>query len=282
MKEIIYINGKIVNRSSSKISIFDHGFLYGVAVFESMRAYSGKVFCLDEHIERLYKSLSRAKIGIKIKKPNLIALINTLMIKSRLNDAYVRVMITQGTGDTGLTSVCKKPTLIIFIKKMNFYQKNFYKKGVSLKTSKIIVNPHDILHSIKSSNYLVNFLARVESAKENYYDAIFFNTKNYATETTTSNIFLIKNRCLFTPMEECGLLAGITRQAILNLAKTFLKTKCTNITLKDLNEADEVFISNSINEIVGVIKINKKIIGNGRVGCITKQIHSLYRRAALS
>jgi len=277
MQEIIWINGKIVKRKDAKVSVFDHGFLYGDGLFETMRAYEGRVYRLREHLDRL---CSAAKV-LNIKPPYgnkfLKAKISHLTNKLKADNAYVRIAVTRGEGGVGLNpALCKKRNVIILLYRFKPYPAG----GINAIISSVRREVLSLLANIKSNNYLPNVLALTEARKRGADDAIMLNTQGYVAECTTSNIFMIKRNKLITPEIGEGLLPGITRRVIIGLAPKFgLKPIEKRIGVPELKRADEVFLTNSIAEVRGVASIDGKRISKGKTGPVTGFLHKLYRRS---
>lgn len=280
----VFVNERIVEEEKAVISVFDRGLLYGDGLFETMRSYKGKVFALDRHLERLYESAKA--IGIKIEKDKkyLKYIIYRLIKINRLKDAYIRLALTRGKGRVGLdTSTAKDQGVIIIVKKFKPYPDRFYKKGVSLYTSSIRRDEKSPLSKVKSLNYLVNIMARIEAQGEGADDALLLNTKRETAESAVSNIFMVKKRRLITPSVDSGILPGITREMILSLADRLkLHPVERRVKLIELKNAKEVFLTNTLMEVMPVVKIDERSIGKGRPGSVTRSIHTEYKRLTSS
>jgi len=279
MKEIIWINGRIVGRKEAKISIFDHGFLYGDGFFETMRGYNGKVFRIDEHMARLFAASRILKIKIPHNRTFLKNNISKLVTKLKSKNAYVRIAVTRGEGKIGLNpALCKKANVILRLSSFNSYPESYYKKGIKAAVSSVRRNNYSPLSSIKSNNYLNNILALMEAKKKGKDEAIMLNTDGFVAGSTTSNIFMVKGARLITPGTKEGLLPGITRSIIVKLASTIgLKVKEGRISISALKKAEEVFLTNSIGELRGIVKVDNTKISEGKVGPVTGFLHGLYR-----
>jgi len=274
----IFVNGKIVDEEKAVVSVMDRGFLYGDGVFETMRSYSGRILALEKHLGRLCASAEG--IGLKIEKDRKyikFILYNLLKI-NRLKDAYIRVSITRGAGRVGLgMSTVKGQTMVVTMNPFKPYPAKFYKKGVTLFTASIRRDEKSPLTGIKTFNYLGSIVSRIESQKAGADDALFLNTRNEIAETTVSNIFLVKKRELITPSLDSGILPGITREIVLSLAKKVGKRPIErHVQPQELRGADEVFLTNTLMEVMPVTRIDNKKIGAGNPGPITTSIHRRY------
>lgn len=279
----IYVNDRIVDEGKAKISVFDRGLLYGDGLFETMRSYGGRVHELDGHLDRLYSSARMININITKDAKYINHIIYKLLKINRLKDAYIRLAVTRGSGRVGLdTTTAKDQSMIIIVKEFTPYPDKFYKKGITLYTSSIRKNEKSILSRIKSLNYLDNIMARMEAQAAGANDALLLNTKDEVAESAVSNIFMIKGKGLITPPVESGALPGITRKIILLLAgRMGLRPVERRIKLAELKKAKEVFLTNTLMEIMPVIKIDGKIIASGRPGAVTRSIHKYYRDRAM-
>ena len=276
----VYLNGKIIPSKEAVVSVFDHGFLYGDGVYETMRVYDGVIFMLDDHLRRLYRSASMIGLTIPHEMDTLkIALYETLIANSFKN-AYVRLTISRGRGSIGLDpELCPEPTIVIISQETKNYPRSFYENGISLiipetrRNLKEAINPH-----IKSLNFLNNILAKIEAKKRDAYEAIMLNVDGKLTEGTISNVFFYKDGIICTPSVDCGILDGITRGIVIDLAlKEGLKVKEGEFTKKDIYSAAEVFITNTSLEVMPVSKVDEQKYA---AGGITKLLHKAYRRQA--
>lgn len=276
---MIYLNNKVVPRNKALISVFDHGFLYGDGVYETLRAYKGVPFKIMEHIERLYRSA--AMIGLKVPYTPLEIkkAVHKTMKANNLKEAFIRINISRGPGPIGLDPVlCPKPTFVIIANPFKDYPEEYYKRGVKITIVNVRRNFRDALNPmIKSLNFLNNIIATIEAKGSKAHEAIMLNYKGYVAEGTTSNIFFIKDQTLYTPAVEVGILDGITRTEILDIAKEKgLKIKEGKFTVRDMHNAQEVFISSTTREIMPVTQIdNIKIAGS--TGKITNTLLHSYR-----
>jgi len=273
---LIYINGKFYPKSEASVSVYDHGFLYGDGVFEGIRAYNGVVFKLREHIERLYASAKAIMLEIPMDKEEMINAVLETLRKNKLKDAYIRLLVTRGVGDLGLDPrKCKKPNVIIIAEPMlPLYGKESKLKGVSLIFSSVRRDRVDATtHQIKSMNYLNSILAKLEAIAAGADDAVMLDERGFVSETTATNIFIVKNRKITTPPTTTGALPGITRNFVIELARRLgYDVEEKDITPFELLTADEVFVTGTGAEIVPVTKIAGRIIGHGTAGEITMKL----------
>jgi len=281
----IYINNKFYNKKDAKISVFDHGLLYGDGVFEGIRSYSGLVFKLKEHINRLYNSADGIKLKIFLSKPQLTKAVIKTLQKNKLKNAYIRLVVTRGPGDLGLDPrKCKNSVIFIITDKIKLYPQKFYDKGLHIITAKTEKNLSKALNPrIKSLNYLNNILAKIDAIKAGTEEAIMLTYDGYVAECTGDNIFMIKNHRLITPPCGIGALEGITRDAVIKLAKKKkMKFSEKKFKIGDLYKADECFLTGTAAEIIPVIKIDKRKIGKGIPGVLTqmliKEFHNLTKK----
>jgi branched-chain amino acid aminotransferase len=284
----VYLNNKLVPSAEAKISVFDHGFLYGDGIYETMRVYDGVVFMLDEHIKRLYRSASLIGLDIPKKIADIkISIYETLKANS-LTNAYVRLTISRGYGPIGLDpDLCKEPTFVVITNEFKNYPKSYYEDGIKLIISSVRRNLREALNpQIKSLNFLNNILAKIEAKQADSYEAIMLNVSGHLTEGTISNIFFVTppsppyqggdGGVLCTPSVECGILDGITRALVIDLAlKNGLKVKEGNFTPEELYTASEVFITNTTMEVMPARRVDK---AEFKVGEISKLLLKKYRQ----
>jgi len=277
----IYLDGKMVDDKKAHISVFDHGLLYGDGVFEGIRAYDGLVFRLKEHIDRLYKSADAIELKIPMTKLEMIEAVIKTLKANKLKDAYIRLVITRGVGDLGLDPrKCLKPTVFIITDKIKLYPEEFYKKGLEIITATTKRNfPQALDPRIKSLNYLNNILAKIDAIKAGTEEAIMLTYDDYVAECTGDNIFIVKDCELLTPPVELGALEGITRDAVIVLARKadipFYEKK---LRMDDVYGASEVFLTGTAAEIVPVVKIDRRKIGDGKPGEITLRLMAEFRK----
>ena len=277
----IYLNGKFVDKNKAKVSVFDHGLLYGDGVFEGIRSYDRLVFRLKEHIDRLYRSAFMIELKIPMSKKALTKAVLATLKKNKLNDAYIRLVVTRGPGDLGLDPrKCKKGgSLFIIADKVALYPKEFYEKGLHIISAKTRKNYSKALDpQIKSLNYMNNILAKIDGLKKGAHEAIMLTHDDYVSECTGDNIFIVKKGKLITPHRYLSL-EGITQGAAMSLAKRKkISCKEKNIKLKDIYKADECFLTGTAAEIIPVTKVDKYRIGNGKPGRITMELLASFRQ----
>lgn len=281
MAQKIYLNGKLVPREDARISVFDHGLLYGDGVFEGIRAYDGHVFRLSQHLDRLYDSARAITLKIPLTKKEMEkAVIQTLKANS-LKNGYIRLVVTRGEGDLGLDPRnCGKPVVFIIADKIELYPEEWYKKGLELVIVATKRNiPEAIDPGIKSLNYLNNILAKIEASLQNMPEAVMLNREGYVAECTGDNIFIVEKNVLITPPFYVGILAGITRQAVMELAreKLGLLVREEAFTRFHLYSADECFLTGTAAEVIPVVKIDGRKIAEGKPGKITTRLIKEFR-----
>ncbi len=275
----IYIDGKYYDEQHAKISVFDHGLLYGDGVFEGIRAYNGRVFRLKEHIDRLYYSAKAILLPIPLSPAEMTAALLDTCRQNKVRDGYIRLVVTRGVGTLGLNpNRCKDPSVIIIAGKIQLYPEELYQKGMETITVPTVRNLHSALNpAIKSLNYLNNIRAKIEANNAGCEEAIMLNAEGFVAECTGDNIFIIKEGQLFTPPLSAGALYGITRRVVIDLARQEgLQVGEPNLTRYDLFNADECFLTGSGAEIVPVVKIDGRTIGTGKPGPITLNLVNRY------
>lgn len=277
----IYLNGKFVARKDAKVSVFDHGLLYGDGAFEGIRSYKGLVFKLKEHVDRLYETTHTLMIKIPLTKKQMMKAVVDTLKANNLKDAYVRVIVTRGEGDLGLDpkKCLGKPSIIIIADKITLYPKQLYNDGMEIITVPTVRNcPEALNPRLKSLNYLNNILAKIEAGNSGYCEAIMLDHQGYVAECTGDNIFIVKNGILSTPSQ--GRLKGITLDTVLVLAKkNKLPAEECLITRHEVYTADECFLTGTAAEIIPVVKVDGRVIGNGRPGALTKKMIKMFRAA---
>ncbi len=276
----VYLNNRLVPKTKARISVFDHGFLYGDGVYETLRAYNGVVFKIDEHIERLFRSA--LMIGLKLPKTHegIKRAIHKTIETNRHKEAYIRLSISRGEGPLGLDpELCAKPTFVIMSNLFKGHPEKNYRQGVKIAIVDIKRNFKGALNpKIKSLNFLNNILAKIEAKNRGAYEAIMLNHEGHIAEGTICNIFFVRNNVLYTPETGVGILDGITRKIILDSARDLkIKTKEGKFRRNDIYKAREVFISNTTMEVMPVTTVDDKKIGT-KTGKITKILHSAYKK----
>lgn len=268
-----------VDAKGAKVSVFDRGFLYGDGVFETMRAYAGVVFKLDEHIDRLFGALKAVKIKPPRGKKYFKSIIQRLLKINRLKSAYVRLAVTRGEGGFGIGYKDDlRPSVVLVAKQFDGYPEWMHERGISAKIVDARQNDLSPLCGIKSMNYLNYILARFHAKESGYDEAILANTKGYITEAATSNIFFVKNGALVTPSLDSGILPGIARQVIIDIAgRLKIKVSERKVSPPELSNADEIFLTNSLAEVLPVTHIGRKKVGNGKPGKLTQLLAISYK-----
>ena len=272
---MIWMNGELVPKSEAKVSVFDHGFLYGDGVFEGIRVYSGNVFKLAEHIDRLYESAKAIALDIPLTPEAMIAATTETVAANQRRDGYIRLVVSRGYGDLGIDPAkCPSPTVVIICDSIVLYPKEFYDNGIPLVTAATRRVPNQCVDPrIKSLNYLNNILAKIEAKKAGVPEAIMLNTEGHVAECTADNIFMMKQGVLKTPDLLQGALGGITRATVLDIARDKqIRVEERTLGLHDFYNADEVFLTGSGAEIVPVVSIDQRTIGNGRPGVVTRDL----------
>lgn len=275
----IYIDGRYYDERTAKVSVFDHGLLYGDGVFEGIRAYNGRVFKLREHIDRLFQSAKAILLTLPMSAEDLCAAVVATCRKNKVRDGYIRLVVTRGVGTLGLNpNKCGRPSIIIIAGKIQLYPPEFYQKGLTIVTVPTTRNLHSALNpAIKSLNYLNNILAKIEANNAGCEEAIMLNAEGYVAECTGDNLFLVKGRQLLTPPLSAGALYGITRGTVMELAQAAgLQVSEPNLTRYDVFNADECFLTGTGAEVVPVVKVDGRVIGNGTPGPVTRDLVRAY------
>ena len=276
----IYISGQLYAKEDAKISVYDHGLLYGDGVFEGMRSYRGKVFRLDEHLDRLWNSAKAICLEIPLTKEELADAVNSTLKVNGISDGYIRLLITRGSGTLGLDpNRCGRPEVIIITDYISLYPQEFYENGLQIITASTIRNhPAALNPRIKSLNYLNNILAKIEGAQAGCVEALMLNHKGEVSECTGDNIFVVVRGELLTPPNDACILEGITRGAVIELAREAKMTvREIPLTKHDLYVSDECFLTGSAAEVVPVVKIDSRKIGDGKPGPITRDLTRRFR-----
>jgi branched-chain amino acid aminotransferase len=277
----IYIDGKFYPKSEAKISVYDHGLLYGDGVFEGIRAYEGSVFKLKEHIDRLYESAHAIMLDVCMSKNEMIGAVIRTLKKNNLRDSYIRLVVTRGKGDLGLNpQKCEKPTVIIITDLIRLHSDDRKERGITAMITWMRRDAIDATsHEIKSLNYMNSILAKIEANNARVEEAISLERTGYVCEGVAENIFIVKGGALFTPHSSTGALPGITAKVVLQLARKLgYDARERNISAFELFTADEVFFTGTAAEIIPVREINKRKIGNGRPGPVTKRLMEEFQK----
>ncbi|QEG34906.1 branched-chain-amino-acid transaminase [Bythopirellula goksoeyrii] len=283
MSRQIYINGSFFPQKEAKISVFDHGLLYGDGVFEGLRSYVGKVFRLEQHVRRLYESARAICLEIPLSQEQMCKAINDSVKKNGLTDGYIRAIVTRGAGTLGLDpNRCSNPQVIIIADTIALYPQELYDNGLEIITTSITRNhPSALSPRIKSLNYLNNILAKIEGLKAGCIEALMLNHKGEVAECTGDNIFLVRDEVLYTPPLDAGILAGVTREAVIELARAAgTEVQEVSITKHDVYVADECFLTGTAAEVIPVVKVDDRPIGDGKPGPVTKDLTERFHQLA--
>jgi branched-chain amino acid aminotransferase len=276
----IYIDGKYYEEKNARISVLDHGLLYGDGVFEGIRAYNGRVFKLAEHIDRLFYSAKAILLTMPMTHAVLCQEVVEACRRNKLRDGYIRLVVTRGVGSLGLNPYhCKRPSVVIIADKIQLYPPELYQRGLDIITVPTTRNLHSAVNpAIKSLNYLNNILAKIEALNGGCEEAIMLNAEGFVAECTGDNIFMVKGGHLYTPPLSAGVLHGITRGVVMDLAReNGMAVSEPNLTRCDLFNADECFLTGTGAEIIAMVKMDGRVIGNGRPGPVTGKLIEQYR-----
>lgn len=277
----IFMDGQLVEQDQAKVSVYDHGLLYGDGVFEGIRCYSGKVFEIDAHIRRLYDSAKAIRLTIPMTPAQMSEAIYKTLQANNFQDSYIRLLVTRGVGCLGVSPrTCKNPSVIIIADKISLYPTELYERGMAVITSSIVRNhPNALSPRIKSLNYLNNILAKIEAIDAGVEEAIMFNHLGFVAECTGDNVFLVRDGQLFTPPGEAGMLDGVTRNVVIRLAaKEGIGVNEKNLTRYDLYTADECFFTGTAAEVIPVTKIDNRVIGDEKVGPLTLRLIAAFKK----
>ena len=279
----IWLDCKLVDEKDAKISVFDHGLLYGDGVFEGIRVYNSKVFELEAHIRRLYDSAKAIRLEIPMSRSELISAVEKTVEANGVIDGYIRLLVTRGVGTLGLNPfVCENSRLIIIADNIQLYPEELYEKGMKVISATTVRNhPLAIPPQVKSMNYLNNILAKIEALDYEVPEAIMYNHEGYVAEATGDNVFIVRDGVIYTPPAEAGSLEGITRGVVIKLArKEGLEVVEKNLTRFDLYVCDEFFLTGTAAEVIGIVEIDGRIIGDGKPGPITKLLRKKFFKYA--
>ncbi len=281
----IFLNDKLVDEKDAVVSVFDHGLLYGDGVFEGIRAYNGRVFLLDEHIDRLYDSAQAIALTIPMTKVEMSAAVVETCRANDIMDGYIRLVVTRGKGTLGLNPyLCEKAEVIIIAAKIQLYPQELYDNGLKIVTVGTVRNhPEAINPRIKSLNYLNNVMAKIEAINAGCMECLMLNHKGEVAEASGDNVFAIKNGVITTPPSTCGALEGLTRNKVMKIAANAgYEVRESGMARYDLYVADEVFLTGTAAEIISVVDIDKREIGDGKPGKVTAELSALYTECARS
>jgi len=276
----IYIDGKFYSEANAKVSVFDHGLLYGDGIFEGIRFYNGRVFRLEEHLERLWDSARSICLQVPISRREMTEAVLETIRQNDLRDGYIRLLVTRGIGNLGLNPMqCKHPSVIIIAATIVLYHENFYRKGLTIVTCATRrSNPAALNPAVKSLNYLNNVMARIEANLAGADEALMLNDAGNVAECTADNVFIVKRGQMFTPPTTAGALRGITRSIVFEIAAELgIKITETDITRHDVFIADECFLTGTAAEIIPVVKADGRLIRNGKPGSITTRTIARFR-----
>lgn len=273
--QVIYLNGKFVKKEDAVISVYDHGYLYGDGVFEGIRVYDGNIFRLDQHLKRLYESAHSIMLEIPYSQEELTDLVCETIRKNELQSAYIRLVVSRGVGNLGLDPfLCKKPQMVIIAEPLALFPKALYESGIEVVTVPSRRNRSDVISpKVKSLNYMNNILVKIEAHLAGVSEALMLNDQGYIAEGSGDNVFIVKNNVIFTPPSYVGALEGITRNAIIEMAKEFgFELREEPFTRHDVFVADEVFLTGTAAEVIAVVKADGRVIGDGKPGQVTNQL----------
>jgi branched-chain amino acid aminotransferase len=275
----VYIDGKYYDREDAKISVFDHGLLYGDGVFEGIRAYKGRIFKCDEHIRRLYDSAKAIWLTIPMSEEELAVALHAVLKVNKLKDGYIRLVVTRGKGDLGLDPrKCPKPTVIIIADAITLYPEEFYEKGLEVVTAASPrIAPESLSPRVKSLNYLNNIMAKIEGIQAGCIEVLMLNHLGYVAECSGDNIFVVRDGRITTPPPEAGILEGITRNTVMELARgAGYAVEERNLGRYQVYTADEVFLTGTAAEVIPVVKVDGRAIGAGSPGKVTRDLRKRF------
>ncbi len=275
----VWLDDKLVDQADAKVSVFDHGLLYGDGVFEGIRVYGGKVFEFEAHMQRLYVSAKALRLDIPMNRQELMNATETTVRANNISDGYIRLLITRGIGTLGLNPfTCEKSIVVIIADKIQLYPEELYETGMKVVCATTIRNhPLAVSPQIKSLNYLNNILAKIEALDNDVPEAIMFNHEGYVAEATGDNVFIVRDGVVFAPPVQAGSLDGITRSVVIRLAKeNGIEFVEKNLTRCDLYICDEFFLTGTAAEVIGIVEIDGRIVGDGNPGPITKLLREKF------
>jgi len=279
----IWLDGKLVDEKDAKISVFDHGLLYGDGVFEGIRVYNSRVFELEAHIRRLYDSAKAIRLEVQMSRSKLISAVEQTVEANGVIDGYIRLLVTRGVGTLGLNPfICEDSRLIIIADNIQLYPEELYEKGMKVISATTVRNhPLAIPPQVKSLNYLNNILAKIEALDYEVPEAIMYNHEGYVAEATGDNVFIVRDGVIYTPPAEAGSLEGVTQGVVIRLAKEEnFEVVEKNLTRFDLYVCDEFFLTGTAAEVIGIVEIDGRGIGDGKPGPITKLLRKKFFKYA--
>ncbi|MBC8217905.1 MAG: branched-chain-amino-acid transaminase [Planctomycetes bacterium] len=275
----VWLDGKLVDEADAKVSVFDHGLLYGDGVFEGIRVYDGRVFELEAHLRRLYESGKVIRLDISMAKSELVGAIKQTVEANGIVDGYIRLLVTRGAGTLGLNPfLCKNSSLVIIADSIQLYPEELYETGMKIVSATTVRNhPLAIPPQVKSLNYLNNIIAKIEALDNDVPEAIMYNHEGYVAEATGDNVFIVRDAVIYTPPVEAGALEGITRNLVIMLAgQENLEVVEKNLTRCDLYICDEFFLTGTAAEVIGIVEIDGRTIGDGKPGPTTKRLREKF------
>ncbi len=275
----IWLDDGLVDEADAKISVLDHGLLYGDGVFEGIRVYSGRIFELQAHIRRLYESAKVIRLDIPMGKERLIKAIEKTTKANGVVDGYIRLVVTRGIGTLGLNPfICENARIFIVADNIQLYPEELYEKGMKVISATTVRNhPLSLPPQVKSLNYLNNILAKIEALDNDVPEAVMYNHEGYVAEATGDNVFIVRDSVIYTPPVQAGALEGITRNLVIRLAKQEnLQVVERNLTRFDLYVCDEFFLTGTAAEVIGIVEIDGRVIGEGKPGPVTKLLRKRF------
>jgi len=275
----IWLDDRLVDEADAKVSVFDHGLLYGDGVFEGIRVYNEKIFELGAHMDRLYESSDAIRLTIPMGKSELIDATQTTVRANTVTNGYIRLVVTRGVGTLGLNPfVCKRGMVIIIASNIQLYPEELYEKGMKIISASTMRNhPQALPPQVKSLNYLNNILAKMEALDSNVMEAVMYNHEGYVAEATGDNVFVVKKGVIYTPPVSAGSLEGITRNVVIRLARAEgIEVVEKNLTRVDLYVSDEFFLTGTAAEVIGIVDIDGRVVGDGHPGPITKMLRKKF------
>lgn len=283
-EQLIFLNGEFVSKKDAVVSVYDHGFLYGDGVFEGVRVYEGNVFRLQEHIDRLYDSAKSIMLSVPYSKQEMSGLVVETLRRNELLNAYIRVVVSRGVGNLGLDpSSCARPQIIVIAEELALFPKELYKTGIDIVSVATRRTRADVLSpKVKSLNYLNNILVRIEANLAGVSEALMLNDQGYVAEGSADNVFIVKNGEILTPPGYVGALEGITRNAIMEIAHELgFPMREQVFTRHDVYVADEVFLTGTAVEVIAVVKVDGRVIGDGKPGDCTNRLLEEFRKTVV-
>lgn len=284
-EQLIFLNGQFVKKEDAVVSVYDHGFLYGDGVFEGIRSYSGNVFRLEEHLRRLYDSAKSIMLTIPYTKEEMTDIVVETLRQNKLKDGYIRLVVSRGVGDLGLSPyTCARAQVIVIAEPLRIFPKELYETGLEIVTVATRRNRSDVLSPmVKSLNYLNNILVKIEANLAGVQEALMLNDQGYVAEGSADNVFIVKDNKILTPPGHVGALVGVTRNAIMDIArKQGYEVTEAVFTRHDVYTADEVFLTGTAAEVIAVNKVDGRIIGEGKPGPVTKKLLENFRELTLT